>query len=195
MESLSVTYGRDRGEFEMSRIGKMPVPLPKGVEAKVEQNKIFVKGPKGSLEQEFLPCVEVSVKDGEVIVSLAKGHEEEGKFHGLYRSLISNMVVGVSTGFEKVLEMQGVGYRASVKGQSVDLQVGFSHPTLLTIPEGISVKVEKNTVIHVSGVDKQKVGQFAAEIRAKRPPEPYKGKGVRYQGEYVRRKAGKAAKK
>jgi large subunit ribosomal protein L6 len=179
----------------MSRIGKAPISLPKGVELKVNGRKVEVKGPKGSLELDLLESIDVNVAENEVVVSLTSGNEEKGNFHGLFRSLINNMVVGVTQGFEKKLEMQGVGYRAAVKGSALDLQLGFSHPTIIPIPTDIKVAVDKNTKILISGSDKQKIGQFAAQIRALRPPEPYKGKGIRYEGEYVRRKAGKTAKK
>jgi len=179
----------------MSRKGKLPIPLPKGVEVKVTGTELNVKGPKGTLKQELMPAIEVKVEGEEIIVSLTKGHENDGNFHGLYRSIINNMVEGTSKGFERKLEMVGVGYRAAVQGQLLDLQLGFSHPTKLPIPEGVNVKVEKNTNIYISGIDKQKIGQFAATVRAMRPPEPYQGKGIRYEGEYVRKKAGKAAAK
>lgn len=178
----------------MSRIGKEPITLPTGSEIKKVGQLVTVKGPKGSLELELMDCIDVAVEGNVVTVSLKGEESENSKFHGLHRALIQNMVIGTTKGFEKVLEMQGVGYRAAVKGQQLDVQAGFSHPTLLDIPEGIEIKVEKNTTITLTGIDKQKVGQFAAEIRAKRPPEPYKGKGIRYRGEYVRRKAGKTAK-
>ena len=179
----------------MSRKGKLPIPIPKGVEVKVSEKEIAVKGAKGTLKHELLPQIHVDVADHTVHVSLKEGNQSEGNFHGLYRSIIANMVLGVTTGFEKKLEMIGVGYRAAVQGHKIDIQVGFSHPTQLLIPEGVTVKVDKNTLISVSGIDKQKVGQFSAEIRAMKPPEPYQGKGIRYQGEYVRKKAGKAAAK
>jgi large subunit ribosomal protein L6 len=179
----------------MSRKGKLPILIPKGVEVKVSSKEIAVKGPKGSLQQELLPGIHVRVEDGHIIVGLTEKHQTEGNFHGLYRSIISNMVIGTSQGFEKKLEMIGVGYRAAVQGLNLDLQIGFSHPTQLKIPEGVHVKIEKNTLIIISGTDKQKVGQFAASVRAVKPPEPYQGKGIRYEGEYVRKKAGKAAAK
>ena len=179
----------------MSRKGKLPIPLPKGVEVKTAPNEITVKGPKGTLRHDLIEGIAVHIADGHVVISLLEGHEDDGHFHGLYRSLISNMIQGTSQGFLRELEMIGVGYRASVQGHHLDLQVGFSHPTKVSIPEGVVVKVEKNTAISVSGIDKQKVGQFAASVRAVRPPEPYQGKGIRYKGEYVRKKAGKAAAK
>ncbi len=179
----------------MSRKGKDPIPLPSGTDVKTVGDSIHVKGKLGSLEQKLLPGIEVKKTDTHLIISLAEGHEDEGNFHGLYRSLIHNMVVGVNKGFEIKLEMIGVGYRAALQGHQLDLQVGFSHPTSVAIPHGIEVKVEKNTQIIVQGNDKQKVGQFAATVRAVRPPEPYQGKGIRYLGEHVRKKAGKAAAK
>jgi large subunit ribosomal protein L6 len=179
----------------MSRIGKLPIPLPKGVEVKVSGAEIFIKGPKGSLHQQLVPGIRVVVEDSQVLVLLEDDHSDLNHYYGLYRALINNMVVGTTEGFEKRLEMIGVGYRAAVQGDLLDLQLGFSHPTKLSIPKGLTVKVEKNTLIIISGFDKHLVGQFAATIRSKRPPEPYQGKGIRYVGEYVRKKAGKAAAK
>lgn len=180
----------------MSRKGKFPVPLPKGVEAASANGEIQVKGPRGTMQQKLMSGIEVEINGDHLNVLLNEGSPTESKFHGLYRSLINNMVLGVSTGFEKKLEMRGVGFRANVQGNMLDLQVGKSHPTQRAIPAGISVAVEeKNTVIVIKGNDKQAVGQFAAEIRAIKPPEPYQGKGIRYQGEFVRKKAGKTASK
>lgn len=179
----------------MSRKGKMPIPLPKGVEVKVNGKIVVVKGPKGSLTQEISDGIKVNQENDQIEVSLDKKFEDEKALHGLYRSLIANMVQGVKEGFQKKLEMVGVGYRASVQGRSLNLLIGLSHPTLIPIPDGIEIAVEKNTLITITGFDKQRVGQFAADIRARKPPEPYKGKGIRYQDEYVRRKAGKTAKK
>lgn len=179
----------------MSRKGKSPIPLPKGVEVKVSEKEVSVKGPKGTLQQKLIPGVQVKIEDNHVVVSLADENSDLGRFHGLYRTLIHNMVVGTTDGFEKRLEMIGVGYRAAVQGQLLDLQLGFSHPTKLEIPHGLTIKVDKNTQIIINGIDKHLVGQFAATIRSKRPPEPYQGKGIRYQGEYVRKKAGKSAAK
>ena len=179
----------------MSRKGKLPIPLPKGVDIKIDSSEITVKGSKGTLHLRMHPAVHVKVEGDHIEVSLSEQYPNEGKLHGLYRSLIQNMVQGTTQGFEKHLEMIGVGYRAAVTGHELDLQIGVSHPSKVRIPDGLQVKVEKNTLITISGVDKQKVGQFAAEIRSKRPPEPYQGKGIRYRGEYVRRKAGKAAAK
>lgn len=177
----------------MSRKGKTPIVLPSGVETTVAGNKLTVKGPKGTLKMDLLHGISVVKKDGTLIVE--KKDFINGAFWGLYRSLINNMVIGVSTGFEKRLNMVGVGFRAAVKGKELELQVGFSFPINVEIPEGITVKVDKSTEIIVLGSDKQKVGQFAANVRSKRPPEPYKGKGVRYKDEYVRKKAGKAVSK
>jgi large subunit ribosomal protein L6 len=179
----------------MSRKGKLPIPLPKGVEVKVSDTEVFVKGPKGSLHQPIVPGIQVKVEGNHVLVSLADEDSELNHYHGLYRTLISNMVVGTTEGFEKRLEMIGVGYRAAVQGDMLDLQLGFSHPSKLHIPKGLTVKVDKNTLIIITGYDKHLVGQFAATVRSKRPPEPYQGKGIRYVGEYVRKKAGKAAAK
>jgi large subunit ribosomal protein L6 len=178
----------------VSRKGKMPIQLPKGVEVTVKDGLVVVKGPKGTLQRHLIDGIVVN-RDGDTIhVSTREEGPEMGRLHGLSRALIENMIVGTSGGFEKRLEMVGVGYRAAVQGSVLDVQVGYSHPTHMTIPKELSVKVEKNTLIIITGIDKQMVGQFAAEVRAKRPPEPYQGKGIRYVGEHVRRKAGKAAK-
>lgn len=179
----------------MSRKAKVPITLPSGVEAKLDGNVVTVKGPKGTLTQELTHGVIIAVEGNEVLVSLKPNYAQYKNFLGLYWSLLSNMIHGVSAGFSKSLEMIGVGYRAAVQGDLLDLQLGYSHPVKLPIPQGLEVNVDKNVNIIVSGVDKQQVGQFAADIRAKRPPEPYKGKGVRYKGEFVRKKAGKAGKK
>lgn len=178
----------------MSRKGKLPITVPKNVEVKTSATEVSVKGPKGTLKQPLVPGVHVALEGNLIHVTVDEG-QDIGRFHGLYRTLINNMVVGTTEGFEKKLEMIGVGYRAAVQGNLLDLQLGFSHPTKLPIPAGITVKVDKNTVIFISGFDKHLVGQFAATIRSKRPPEPYQGKGIRYAGEYVRKKAGKAAAK
>lgn len=179
----------------MSRKAKFPIAIPKGVEVTLTGKVLTVKGPKGSLTQELRSGILVDIQPTELAVSLAPENEKEKNFLGLFWALIANMVKGVNENFTKELEMIGVGFRASVQGNLVDLQLGFSHPVKLPIPQGIAVKVEKNTLVHISGIDKRMVGQFAADIRAKRPPEPYKGKGIRYKDEYVRRKAGKAGKK
>lgn len=179
----------------MSRKGKLPISIPSGVEVKVDNGVVRVKGPKGNLSQELIDGIDVKVENNEVIVTVAKDNEEKRPFQGLLRTLIDNMVIGTTKGFTKKLTMIGVGYRAAVQGNLLDLQVGLSHPSKLTIPEGISVNVEKNTNITIEGADKQQVGQFAALVRATRPPEPYQGKGIRYESEFVRKKAGKAAAK
>lgn len=179
----------------MSRKGKAPIVLPKGVEVKVSNNEVHVKGPKGALKQDLVDAIDVKVENNQVLVSLKSDAEDSSNFHGLYRTLIQNMVTGTTVGFEKKLEMIGVGYRAAVQGDLLDLQLGFSHPTKLPIPKGLTIKVDKNTLIVISGADKHLVGQFAAIVRGKKPPEPYQGKGIRYVDEYVRKKAGKAAAK
>lgn len=178
----------------MSRKGKAPIALPKGVEVHVKDENVVVKGPKGTLKQPLVRGVQVAVDNGVLQVSVEDESRELNKMHGLYRALINNMIIGTSVGFQKKLEMIGVGYRAAVQGQLLDLQVGNSHPTKLQIPQGIQVAVEKNTAITVTGIDRQAVGQFAAEIRGMKPPEVYQGKGIRYPDEHVRKKAGKAGK-
>lgn len=180
----------------MSRIGHMPISLPEGVRVDVQGNQVTVSGVKGSLTREFHPDMEIALDDGQLRVSRPTDHRQHKSLHGLTRALLNNMVIGVSQGFQKQLEVQGVGYRVDLQGDgSLLLQLGFSHPVRVAPPEGIQFEVEARTkVITVSGIDKELVGQVAAEIRAWRPPEPYKGKGVRYVGEYVRRKAGKAGK-
>jgi large subunit ribosomal protein L6 len=175
----------------MSRIGKKPVPLPKGVTASVEGQTVKVKGPKGELSVKLVPEVSASVGDDGITVTPDKNQDKSAQMWGLSRSLVSNLVTGVTTGFSQKLEIQGVGYRAAVQGKILNLQLGFSHDVPYAIPEGITIVTEKPTMIMITGTDKQKVGQVAAEIRSWRPPEPYKGKGVRYEGEYVRRKEGK----
>lgn len=180
----------------MSRKGRTPIAVPSGVEVTVNDGVVGVKGPKGRLEMPIIKGVTITVDNGEISVTVPEKNERAmRKFQGLTRALVDNMVIGVTKGFEKTLDMIGVGYRAAVKGNDLDLQLGFSHPTALPIPEGIEVKVEKNTRVTISGMDKRAVGEFAACVRRVRPPEPYKGKGVRYTDEYVRRKAGKAAGK
>jgi large subunit ribosomal protein L6 len=179
----------------MSRKGKQPIPIPKGVEVKTSTAGISVKGPKGTLNHNIMEGLKVHVGNQEVQVALEDENSDLGHFHGLYRAIVNNMIHGVSEGYEIRLEMIGVGYRAAVQGHNLDLQIGTSHPVKLEIPNDIHVKVEKNTLIIITGADKQRVGQFAASARAKKPPEPYQGKGIRYVGEYVRKKAGKAAAK
>ena len=176
----------------MSRIGKSPIELPSGVDVTVAGNDVTVKGPKGSLTQDIQPSISVEVSEGTVNVSRESDERQVRALHGLTRSLINNMVIGVTDGYSKELTAVGVGYRAALKGSHLELQVGFSHPVNIEAPDGISFDVPEPTKIIVSGIDKQMVGQIAANIRAVRPPEPYKGKGIRYVDEYVRRKAGKA---
>lgn len=178
----------------MSRYGKSPIPVPKGVEVKFDNKKVKVKGPKGELVTPLPDGLTLKVEPDHLTVALDGAKEVTTACQGLYRSLVNNMVVGVSKGFEVILQMIGVGYRAAMKGDMLDLQVGFSHPTQVNVPKGVKVEIEKNTRIIITGFDKQVVGQFAATVRAKKPPEPYKGKGIRYENEYVRKKAGKAAK-
>ncbi len=178
----------------MSRIGKKPVQIPAGVEVTVNGNTCIVKGPKGTLEQDFHEEISVEVVENQVIVTRANDERTARAQHGLTRALIQNMVTGVSEGFTKSLELAGVGYRVQLKGTALDFSLGYSHPVVMEQPEGITFEVPDNTHINVKGIDKQQVGQVAAEIRAKRPPEPYKGKGIHYVGEHIRRKLGKAAK-
>lgn len=178
----------------MSRVGNKPVELPSGVDLKVDGASVTVKGSKGELVREFHERIGFDVSDGVVNVTRPDDSRETKALHGLSRALLNNMVVGVSEGFTKQLEIQGVGYRAALKGNSLELQVGFSHSVVVDAPDGITIEVPEPTRINVSGIDKELVGQIAADIRKIRPPEPYKGKGIRYVGEYVRRKAGKAGK-
>jgi large subunit ribosomal protein L6 len=176
----------------MSRIGNAPITLPSGVELSVKDGEVEVKGPKGSLAQTIDPRLEVTVDEGVVKVARGQDDRETKARHGLTRALLANMIVGVSDGFSKELTLIGVGYRAALKGSQLELQVGYSHPVNVDALDGITFDVPEPTRIIVTGIDKQKVGQIAADIRAVRPPEPYKGKGIRYTNEYVRRKAGKA---
>jgi large subunit ribosomal protein L6 len=180
----------------MSRIGKMPIAIPAGVTVDVaENNKVTVKGPKGTLERVLAPEMEVKVEGAEVTVSRPNDLKRNKSLHGLTRTLINNMVVGVTEGYEKKLEVNGVGYRAAKQGKKLVLNLGYSHPVEMEDPEGIETVVEGQNVIIVKGIDKEKVGQFAAEIRSKRAPEPYKGKGIKYADETIRRKVGKTGKK
>jgi large subunit ribosomal protein L6 len=178
----------------MSRIGKKPITLPQGITAEVEGNTIVVKGPKGSLDFTFKEEMTVNINESEIVVERPSESKAHRALHGTTRALINNMVVGVSEGFKKNLKMIGVGYRAALQGNTLVLSAGYSHPVELIIPEGLAAEVIKNTAINVTGIDKQAVGEFAANIRAVRPPEPYLGKGIRYVDEHVRRKEGKTAK-
>ena len=178
----------------MSRIGKQPIPVPSGVDVKIDGSTVTVKGPKGELTQTFTDVLAIELQDGELLVTRPDDSRTARSLHGLTRTLVSNMVVGVSDGYSKNLEIVGVGYRAILKGSDLELQLGFSHPVVVAAEPGITFEVPQPTKITVRGIDKQQVGQVAADIRKWRKPEPYKGKGVRYEGEYVRRKLGKAAK-
>ena len=177
----------------MSRIGKSPIEIPSGVTVAIDPGRVAVTGPLGSLQQQVPQRMQIAQEDGQVLVTRPTERGEDRALHGLTRTLIANMVEGVTKGFEKRLEIQGVGYRAALAGSNLELQVGYSHPVRITPREGISFDVPVPTQIVVRGIDKQIVGQTAAEIRKVRPPEPYKGKGIRYEGEHVRRKVGKRA--
>jgi large subunit ribosomal protein L6 len=178
----------------VSRIGKQPIPVPSGVEVTIEGPKVTVKGPKGTLSQTFNKDMIIALEDGVLSVSRPTDERNHRALHGLTRTLVSNMVTGVSEGFSKNLEIVGVGYRAVLKGTDIEMALGFSHPVHIKAEPGIEFEVPAPTKITVRGIDKQRVGQIAAEIRKWRQPEPYKGKGVRYEGEHVRRKVGKTAK-
>jgi len=179
----------------MSRIGKAPIIVPSGVEVSVNESSIDVKGPKGSLQHDLPEQISVEAQDGRVVVSRSDDERDSKALHGLTRSLLNNMVIGVNEGYTKSLEIVGVGYRCQAKGKTeLELQLGFSHPVQVSAPEGIEFDVPTQTQINVTGIDKQVVGQVAADIRALKKPEPYKGKGIRYVGEHIIRKAGKAAK-
>ena len=178
----------------MSRIGRLPIPLPDGVEVTRDGRSLRVKGPKGTLEREIHPEMTVEQADGELRVTRPSDEPRHRALHGLTRTLVNNMVVGVTTGFTRALEISGVGYRAQLQGDKLVLALGYSHPVEVTPPEGISFQVETPTKLSISGADKELVGQTAAFIRARRKPEPYKGKGIRYAGEHIQRKAGKAGK-
>jgi large subunit ribosomal protein L6 len=179
----------------MSRIGRRPIDVPQGVEVRLDGSHVSVKGPRGALERDLSPVMRVVVDGSVVRVERPDDSRQARSLHGLTRTLIANMVEGVSNGFEKALELQGVGYRAAKSGQKLVLTVGYSHPVELVPPEGVSVEVPAPTAVLVRGPNKESVGEFAAKIRGVRPPEPYKGKGVRYRGERVRRKVGKTGKK
>ena len=180
----------------MSRIGKMPIAIPAGVTVDVaENNKVTVKGPKGTLERVMCPDMEIKVEDGQITVGRPNDLKRNKSLHGLTRTLINNMVVGVTEGYEKKLEVNGVGYRAAKQGKKLVLNLGYSHPVEMEDPEGVETVVEGQNIIFVRGIDKEKIGQYAAEIRDKRRPEPYKGKGIKYAEEHIRRKVGKTGKK
>ena len=176
----------------MSRIGKSPIAIPEGVDVKVENHTVTVKGPKGTLTNEFLKDVDIKVEDDKVLVTLV--NEKAGNIHGLTRTLIHNMITGVTSGFEKALEINGIGYRAQKQGNNLNLTLGYSHPVIFEAPEGITFDVPNPNTIIVKGIDKELVGQTAANIRTKRPPEVYRGKGIKYAEEVIRRKEGKTGK-
>lgn len=177
----------------MSKIGKKSIIVPKGIEIKFEDQNLEVKGPKGTLSLEVSPQVKLDISEEEINVLRIRNTKEANAIWGLTRALVNNLIVGVSVGYEKKLELQGVGFRIAIKGNKLDMALGFSHPVELEIPEGLTAKLEENNVLSISGSDKQKVGQFAANIRALKKVEPYKGKGFRYLGEHVIRKVGKKA--
>ena len=178
----------------MSRIGRMPIPVPAGVEVDIKGSEVTVKGPKGTLFHTVVEPIEVTREDGSLRVTRPDDERRNRQLHGLTRTLVANMVTGVTDGYQKTLEIQGVGYRVQARGSALEFSLGFSHPVLVEAPEGISFQIETPTRFHVQGIDKQKVGEVSANIRKLRKPDPYKGKGVRYQGEVVRRKVGKAGK-
>jgi large subunit ribosomal protein L6 len=177
----------------MSRIGKQPIELPSGVNVAISPGRVQVNGPLGELSQNVPLRMQIEQDDGTLVVKRPTERGDDRALHGLTRSLVANMVEGVTKGFEKRLELQGVGYRASLRGTDLELNVGFSHPVVIKPPQGISFEVPDATTVLVKGIDKQQVGEIAAQVRKVRPPEPYKGKGIRYEGEYVRRKVGKRA--
>ena len=178
----------------MSRIGRLPIAVPSGVDVKIDGRHLTVKGPKGELSRELHPDMTVGRDDGNLVVSRPSEQKHHRQLHGLTRTLVNNMVVGVTTGYRKGLEITGVGYRASLVGRKLQLNLGYSHPIEIDPPSGITFELENPTRLAVVGIDKELVGEIAARVRATRKPEPYKGKGVRYAGEYIRRKAGKAGK-
>jgi large subunit ribosomal protein L6 len=177
----------------MSRVGKQPIPLAQGVKVEINDERVTVTGPKGTLSRPALPGITVAQQDGTLVVTRATDEKDHRATHGLMRTLVANMVTGVSAGFTKTLEIQGVGYRVQKQGTNIVLQVGYSHPVEVSPPPGIEFNVEGNNRLLVTGIDKELVGQVSANIRKVRPPEPYKGKGIRYEGEYVARKVGKRA--
>jgi large subunit ribosomal protein L6 len=178
----------------MSRVGRLPIPIPSGVEVTFEGQHARVKGPRGTLEHDVHPSIAVTIDDGSVVVTRPSNAPTHRALHGLTRALLANMVTGVNEGFRKSLEIQGTGYRAELRGQNLILNVGYSHPVEIVPLEGAAFEVETPTRVHVVGIDKQVVGQQAALVRKQRPPEPYRGKGIRYQGEVVRRKSGKSGR-
>lgn len=178
----------------MSRIGRKPIAIPAGVEVKVNGSEVTVKGPKGTLTDTFHNRITVKVEGAEILVTRPSDEKEDRALHGLTRTLVNNMVIGVTEGFKKELEVNGVGYRVQKQGKNLVMNLGFSHQVIIPEPDGITVEVPGPNAIVISGADKQKVGQFAAEVREKRLPEPYKGKGIKYAGEHIRRKEGKAGK-
>jgi large subunit ribosomal protein L6 len=178
----------------MSRIGRLPIAVPSGVDVTIDGRRLTVKGPKGTLSRELHPDISVTQEDGTIVVTRPTEQKTHKQLHGLTRTLVNNMVIGVTDGYRKGLEITGVGYRAALSGKKLTLNLGYSHPIEIDPPEGISFEVENPTRLAVVGIDKELVGQIAATVRATRKPEPYKGKGVRYAGEYIRRKAGKAGK-
>jgi large subunit ribosomal protein L6 len=179
----------------MSRIGRKSIPVPAGVEITIDGPTVKVKGPKGSLEHTLAEPITVERGDGELLVTRPNDERKAKELHGLSRTLVANMIVGVTEGYRKSLEINGTGYRVTAKGSDLEFALGFSHPVVVTAPEGITFTVERPTLFHVAGIDKQLVGEVSAKIRKIRPPEPYKGKGVKYTDEVIRRKAGKAGKK
>src|SRR5690349_11307458 len=179
---------------DMSRIGRLPIAVPSGVDVTIDGRNVTVKGPKGTLSRSLHPDIAVSQEDGSIVVTRPTEQKTHKQLHGLTRTLVNNMVVGVTDGYRKGLEITGVGYRAALNGKKLQLNLGYSHPIEIEPPAGITFEVENPTRLAVVGIDKELVGQVAAQVRATRKPEPYKGKGVRYAGEYIRRKAGKAGK-
>jgi large subunit ribosomal protein L6 len=179
----------------MSRIGRKPIPVPAGVDVNIDGQTVRIKGPKGELSHTVAEPITVEREDGVLYVSRPNDERRAKELHGLSRTLVANMVVGVTEGYRKSLEINGTGYRVQQKGTDLEFALGFSHPVVVAAPDGITFTVERPTLFHVAGIDKQQVGEVAANIRKIRPPEPYKGKGVKYQGEVIRRKAGKAGKK
>ncbi len=178
----------------MSRIGKKPITIPAGVDVKINGGEVVVKGPKGELKNTFNSDIAINIENNEILVTRPSDVKEHRALHGLTRTLIANMVEGVTNGYSKTLEVNGVGYRVQKQGKNLVMNLGFSHQVIMEETDGITIDVPNPNTIVISGADKQKVGQFAAEVREKRPPEPYKGKGIKYAGEYIRRKEGKAAK-